>query len=74
MRDSHMPSPIILCHITQSRIHTSLSGDGMRSGGEKFRDTCGFQTGLSWKSGQLSVLLGDHILETPWVDVVRQEV
>lgn len=39
-----VPSPVIIVHISKGSVDTSLSGNSVRSGGEKFRDTGSFET------------------------------
>jgi len=39
-----VPSPIVLVHVSKGGVDTSLSGDGMGSGWEEFRNTGSFET------------------------------
>lgn len=47
----HVPPPIILGHVSQSGIDTTLCGDGMRTRGEELGDTCGLETGFGETEG-----------------------
>ena len=50
---SHVPSPVILGHVSQSRVDTTLRRDGMTTRGEELGDTCGLETALSCKVSDL---------------------
>jgi len=41
-----MPSPVILVHVTESCINTTLSGNSERSSREQLRDASGLETSL----------------------------
>jgi len=43
-RHLHVPSPIVLGHVTQRSIDTSLSGDGVTSRREELGDTSSLQS------------------------------
>lgn len=43
----HVPSPVVLGHVTKSCVDTTLGGNGVRSGREKLGDTGSVKTGLS---------------------------
>lgn len=47
----HVPPPIILGHVSQSGIDTTLGGDGVRTCGEKLGDACCLETGFSETEG-----------------------
>ena len=46
-----MELPIIVVHVAKGSINSSLSSDGVRSGWEELRDTCGFESGLGQAKG-----------------------
>ena len=41
-----MELPVIVVHVSEGGIDSSLSGNSVRSGWEELRDTCGFESGL----------------------------
>ena len=43
--------PVIVMHVSEGGIDSSLSGNGVRSGWEQLRDTCGFESGLGQAKG-----------------------
>lgn len=43
--------PVIVMHVSEGGIDSSLSGNGVRSGWEELRDTCGFESGLGQTEG-----------------------
>ena len=56
----HVPSPVVLSHVSESSVDSSLSGDGVRSGREELGDTSGVESSLgesesSCRSGRLKV-------------------
>ena len=66
----HVPSPVVLGHVSQGGIDASLRGDGVRSGGEELCDAgrveaglceteCGAQTGASRSDDNGIVLVVD---------------
>lgn len=46
-----VPSPVVFVHVTEGSIDASLCGNGVGSGGEKFRNTGGFETLLNQTKG-----------------------
>lgn len=48
----HVPPPIILVHVSQGSIDTSLSSYSVASSGEKFGNTCGVETSLGKTEGR----------------------
>ena len=47
----HVPSPVILVHVSKSSVDTTLSSDSVGSGGEQLGDTSSVETGLSQTEG-----------------------
>ena len=43
--------PVIVVHVSEGGIDSTLSGNGVRSGWEQLRDTCGFESGLGQTEG-----------------------
>ena len=43
--------PVIVMHVSEGGIDSSLSSDGVRSGWEKLRDACSFESGLGQAEG-----------------------
>jgi len=43
----HVPSPVILAHVSESSVDTSLGSNGVGTGGEKLGDTSSVETSLS---------------------------
>ena len=50
----HVPSPVVLSHVAQGGIDTTLSSDGVRSGREQLGDTGSLETALGYGSVLLS--------------------
>jgi hypothetical protein len=46
-----MPPPVILGHVPQRSVDTSLSGDGVRTSREELGDTGGLETGFGETEG-----------------------
>jgi hypothetical protein len=42
----HVPSPVILVHVTERCVDTSLGGNGVGSGWEELRNTSSVETSL----------------------------
>lgn len=42
----HMPPPVVLVHVSKRGIDTTLGGDGVRTSGEKLRDTGSLEASL----------------------------
>ena len=48
----HVPSPVILGHVTQSSIDTTLGGDSVRTSGEELGNACCLESGLGETEGR----------------------
>lgn len=42
----HMPPPVVLVHVSERSIDTTLGGDGVGTSGEKLRDTGSLEASL----------------------------
>lgn len=47
----HVPSPVVLVHVTEGGVDTTLSSDSVASGREQLGDTGSVETGLSKTEG-----------------------
>lgn len=47
----HVPSPVVLVHVSESRVDTTLGSDSVRSGREKLGDTSSVEASLGETEG-----------------------
>jgi hypothetical protein len=47
----HVPSPVVLVHVSEGGVDATLSSDGVTSGGEQLRDTGGVEASLGQAKG-----------------------
>lgn len=75
-----MPSPVVLRHVTESSVDTTLSGDSVGSSGEKLGDTGGLEStlGKTESSSQTGTTSTDNysvkLVVDDWVSLFLAEV